>query len=149
MAIWSWSGSRPTKSEKIYTFFRVAVSLWFKGESWFLKTSVPYLTCLFMRKKCQKGHFYKCQNMFCFKIKEQFLHLDPDLDPAAQINADPCVSGNGFGPATLLFISVAEGIWCFFGDRDPGWKKIQIQNPGWTSWNLFLKTIKIFGIKNT
>jgi hypothetical protein len=49
-------------------------------------------------------------NVQIFKIKDQFLQLDPDLDPAAQIYADPCVSGYGLGTATLLFISVADQV---------------------------------------
>jgi hypothetical protein len=86
-----------------------------------------------MRKKCQKDIFTNAK-MFCFKIKEQFLHLDPDLDTAAQINADPCVSGNRFGPATLLFISVSEGPGAFSGigirDEKKSRSRIQDEHPG-------------------
>jgi hypothetical protein len=30
------------------------------------------------------------------------LYADPDPDPTAQINADPCGSGSGYGSETLL-----------------------------------------------
>jgi hypothetical protein len=37
-------------------------------------------------KKMSKGNFYICLNTLLFKIKVQFLHLDPDA--VTQINAD-------------------------------------------------------------
>ena len=36
-----------------------------------------------------KRTFFQKEYKF-FKIKVQFIHLDPDPDPASQINADPC-----------------------------------------------------------
>jgi hypothetical protein len=38
--------------------------------------------------------------------------LDPDPDPAAQINADPCGSGYGSGSETLLY--TCQQSWNFF-----------------------------------
>ncbi len=36
------------------------------------------------------------------RIRIRNLYADPDPDPAAQINADPCGSGYGSGSETLL-----------------------------------------------
>jgi hypothetical protein len=38
------------------------------------------------------------------RIRISNLYADPDPDPAAQINADPCGSGYGSGSETLLEI---------------------------------------------
>jgi len=40
-----------------------------------------------------KRTFFQKEYKF-FKIKVQFIHLDPDPDPASQINADPCMRIN-------------------------------------------------------
>jgi hypothetical protein len=56
----------------------------------------------FHKKKISKRAFLQMKKDVFFLIKEQFLHLDPDLDPAAQIYADPCVSGYGFASAAPL-----------------------------------------------
>ncbi len=87
--------------------------------------------------------------MFCFKIKEQFLHLDPDLDPAAQINADSCVRYLDMdSDPQPCFLSVLRirNLVLFPGSRSGMKKKldpesrIQDEHPG----TYFLRTIKIF-----
>jgi hypothetical protein len=65
-----------------------------------------------------------------------FALLDPDPDPATQINADPCGSGHGSGSETLflsketlsrsIYIFILR--WCIVRQRNPQARSYGLKN---------------------